>query len=62
VTLINKESSENELLENDCPIEQPILLLSPLENWVLASDKLLESNPHYIESAISSCLTVPSSF
>ena len=39
VTLINKESSENELLENDCPIEQPILLLSPLENWVLDAEQ-----------------------
>ncbi len=39
VTLINKESSENELLENDCPIEQPILLLSPLENCVLNAEQ-----------------------
>ena len=39
MTLINKESSENELLENDCPIEQPILLLSPLENWVLDAEQ-----------------------
>ena len=35
VTLINKESSENELLENDCPIELPILLLSPFGGWAL---------------------------
>ena len=65
MTLINKESSENELLENDCPIEQPILLLSPLENWVLDGAKRLTNtvnNSYSIESAISSCLTVPSSF
>ncbi|KAA0927398.1 tRNA lysidine(34) synthetase TilS [Psychrobacter sp. ANT_H56B] len=65
VTLINKESSENELLENDCPIEQPILLLSHLENWVLDGAKRLTNtvnNSYSIESAISSCLTVPSSF
>ncbi|MEK6220444.1 MAG: tRNA lysidine(34) synthetase TilS [Psychrobacter cryohalolentis] len=65
MTLINKESSETELLENDCPIEQPILLLSPLENWVLDGAKRLTNtvnNSYSIESAISSCLTVPSSF
>ena len=39
VTVINKESSENELLENDRPIKQPILLLSPFESWVLAVEQ-----------------------
>ena len=39
VTLINKESSKNELLENDCPIEQPILLLSPFHSWVLDAEQ-----------------------
>jgi len=35
VTFMNKESSENGLLENDCPIELPILLLSPFASWAL---------------------------
>ena len=39
VTVINKESSENELLENDRPIKQPVLLLSPFESWVLAAEQ-----------------------
>ena len=39
VTAINKENSENELLENDCPIKQPVLLLSPFESWVLAAEQ-----------------------
>lgn len=39
VTLINKESSKNEPLENDCPIELPILLLSPFESWVLNAEQ-----------------------
>ena len=39
VTAINKENSENELLENDCLIKQPILLLSPFESWVLAAEQ-----------------------
>ena len=39
VTVINKESSEKELLENDRPIKQPILLLSPFESWVLAVEQ-----------------------
>ena len=36
---MNKESSKNEPLENDCPIELPILLLSPFENWVLNTEQ-----------------------
>ena len=39
VAFMNKESSKNELLENDCPIELPILLLSPFENWVLNAEQ-----------------------
>ena len=39
VTLINKESSKNEPLENDCPIELPILLLSPFESWALNAEQ-----------------------
>ncbi|MBB3106638.1 tRNA(Ile)-lysidine synthase [Psychrobacter luti] len=39
VTLINKENSENELLESERPIELPILLLSPFENWVLDDEQ-----------------------
>ena len=39
VTAINKENSENELLENDCLIKQPVLLLSPFESWVLAAEQ-----------------------
>jgi len=39
VDFMNKESSENALLENDCPIELPILLLSPFENWVLNTEQ-----------------------
>lgn len=39
VTFMNKESSENELLENDCPIELPILLLSPFGGWVLNAEQ-----------------------
>jgi tRNA(Ile)-lysidine synthase len=65
VTLIKKESSENELLENKHPIELPILLISPFHSWVLDGAKRLTytvNNSYSIESAISSCLTVPSSF
>lgn len=39
VAFMNKESSENELLENDCPIELPILLLSPFESWALNAEQ-----------------------
>lgn len=39
VTLMNKESSKNEPLENDCPIELPILLLSPFESWALNAEQ-----------------------
>jgi tRNA(Ile)-lysidine synthase len=35
VTLINKESSENGLLENEYLIELPILLISPFASWAL---------------------------
>ncbi|MEJ6067268.1 tRNA lysidine(34) synthetase TilS [Psychrobacter sp. 16-Bac2893] len=65
MTLINKESSENELLENDCPIEQPILLLSPFENWVLDGAKRLTNtvnNFYSIDRAIKSHLILHSSF
>ena len=39
VTFMNKESSKNEPLENDCPIELPILLLSPFESWALNAEQ-----------------------
>nr|WP_313973283.1 tRNA lysidine(34) synthetase TilS [uncultured Psychrobacter sp.] len=39
VAFMNKESSENEPLENDCPIELPILLLSPFESWALNAEQ-----------------------
>ena len=39
VAFMNKESSENELLENDCPIELPILLISPFESWALNAEQ-----------------------
>ena len=39
LTVINKESSENELLESEHPIELPILLVSPFESWVLAAEQ-----------------------
>lgn len=39
VAFMNKESSKNELLENDCQIELPILLLSPFESWVLNAEQ-----------------------
>ena len=39
VTFINKESSENELLENKHPIELPILLISPFHSWVLDAEQ-----------------------
>ena len=39
VAFMNKESSENALLENDCRIELPILLLSPFESWVLNAEQ-----------------------
>ena len=35
VTLINEENSENKHLDNERRIEQPILLLSPFESWLL---------------------------
>lgn len=54
VTLINKESSENRLLESEHPIELPILLISPFESWVLGGSN--------IDGAISSHLTVHSPF
>ncbi|WP_296190657.1 MULTISPECIES: tRNA lysidine(34) synthetase TilS [unclassified Psychrobacter] len=54
VTLINKESSENGLLESEYPRELPILLLSPFASWVL--------DGFNIDSAISSYLTVHSPF
>ena len=40
VTFMNKESSKNEPLENDCPIELPILLLSPFESWALNAEQV----------------------
>lgn len=39
VTFMNKESSKNEPLENDCPIELPILLLSPFASWALNAEQ-----------------------
>lgn len=39
VTFMNKESSENELLESEHLIELPILLLSPFESWVLNAEQ-----------------------
>ena len=39
VNFMNKESSKNEPLENDCPIELPILLLSPFESWALNAEQ-----------------------
>lgn len=39
VAFMNKESSKNEPLENDCPIELPILLLSPFESWALNAEQ-----------------------
>lgn len=39
VTLINKESSENGLLESEYLIELPILLLSPFESWALNAEQ-----------------------
>ena len=54
VTLINKESSENGLLERGCPRELPIFLLSPFASWVLGGSN--------IDGAISSHLTVHSPF
>lgn len=40
VALINEESVESELLENESPIACPILLLSPFESWILECDCL----------------------
>lgn len=39
VTFMNKESSKNEPLENDCPIELPILLISPFASWALNAEQ-----------------------
>lgn len=39
VTFMNKESSENELLESEHLIELPILLLSPFESWALNAEQ-----------------------
>ena len=39
VAFMNKENSENDLLESERPIELPILLLSPFENWVLDDEQ-----------------------
>jgi len=64
VAFMNKESSKNELLENDCPIELPILLLSPFENWVLNAERLTNTinNSYSIDIAIKSHLILHSSF
>ena len=35
VAFINEKNIENEHLDNECRIEQPILLLSPFESWLL---------------------------
>ena len=39
VAFVNKESSENAILENDYPMELPILLLSPFESWILDGEQ-----------------------
>ena len=39
VTLINKESSENGLLESEYLIELPILLISPFASWALNAEQ-----------------------
>ena len=65
LTVINKESSENELLESEHPIELPILLVSPFESWVLDSAKRLTNtvnNAYSIDRAIKSHLILNSSF
>ncbi len=64
VAFMNKESSENALLENDCPIELPILLLSPFESWALNAERLTNTinNSYSIDRAIKSHLILHSSF
>ncbi|MGP5336652.1 tRNA lysidine(34) synthetase TilS [Psychrobacter maritimus] len=64
VAFMNKESSENALLENDCRIELPILLLSPFESWVLNAERLTNTinNSYSIDRAIKSHLILHSSF
>ena len=64
VAFMNKESSENALLENDCPIELPILLLSPFGSWVLNAERLTNTinNSYSIDRAIKSHLILHSSF
>ena len=65
VTFINERNIENEHLDNERRIELPILLLSPLESWLLDSAKRLTNtvnNPYIIDRAIKSHLILHSSF
>ena len=59
VALINKESSENELLENDCQIELPILLMSPFRNWMLKTESSsMNADINQVAEIIESHLTL----
>lgn len=59
MTLINKESSENELLESEHLIELPILLISPFENWVLNAEQAnINVNVKQLVAFINSHLTL----
>jgi tRNA(Ile)-lysidine synthase len=59
VAFMNKESSKNELLENDCPIELPILLLSPFGSWVLNAEQAnINVDVKQLDAFINSYLTL----
>lgn len=59
VAFMNKESSENELLENDCQIELPILLMSPFRNWMLKTESSsMNADINQVAEIIESHLTL----
>lgn len=63
VTLINKESSENGLLESEYLIELPILLISPFKSWMLKTEySSMNADINQIAEFIESHLNIIKTF
>ena len=63
VTLINKESSKNELLESEHLIELPILLISPFRSWMLKTESSsMNADINQVAEIIESHLNIIKTF